>query len=176
MRFWLIVISVFTLAACKGPTEIVDPKPLSGIDRDAALTDARRFLGSDAKIVAICGPSVGRILYLDRDVAKIEPDSIKDGVIALGFDANGKPDVVHRDAFKKMIRVTEDSGEITFIPQPGDDNLGTWSIVFRATGIVESHSLVRKPTGDLYDLWTSTRNYGLTLPRSLVFLSKCEAV
>jgi hypothetical protein len=146
------------------------------MERDAAVADAQRYFGMGANIVAICGSSVGRILYLDRDAAKIEPDSITNGIIALGFDASGKPDVVHRDALKKMIRVTEDGGVVTFVPQPGDEKLGTWSIIFPTTGIVENHSLVRKPTGELFDLWNSTRNYGLTLPRSLTLLSKCEAL
>ena len=170
------LLVLLTLSGCKPKESSIDPDRLGGIELAAASSDAKRYFGNGAKVVAICGPSVGARLQLESKEAVLTQDEISGGVIALGFDANGQPDVVHRDAMKQMIRVSEDLGVVTFLPRPNGKNLGTWKIDFPTTGIVETHSLMTAPDGGLVDIWTSTRSDGLLPARGLVLLSKCEAI
>jgi hypothetical protein len=174
-RVLALAVFVSILGGCSKAEQVV-PTELDVMAEQAAIKDALRYLGEGSKLKAICGPSVGKTLFVDADGAKFEPDQISDGVIALGFSAGGKPDVVHRDALKEMVRVTEDEGVVSFLAHPTDPDLGSWIITFPSTGIVETHSLVRSAEGKLLDLWTSTRSNGLAPPRSLAFLSKCEAL
>ena len=170
-----VLFAGYVLAGCRAENRPIEAKPLDPLEFQAAKSDAERYLGPGAKVVALCGPSKGSILFVEKDGATIGPDEISGGVIALAFDASGKPDVVHRDALKEMIRVSENSGVVRFLPLPGSPPLGTWTIDFPSSGIVESHSLMSPKQGELVDVWTSTRASGFLPPRGSVFISKCKA-
>jgi hypothetical protein len=176
MKHLAAFLCAVVLAGCQKESDAIDPKALNASALLAAATDVQRYLGPDSEIVAICGPSVGSSLFLDEDGANLQPDEIAGGVIGLGFDKNGKPDVVRRDAFNVMIKLSEDGGMVNYIPHPKQKGLGTWTISYPNTGVSESHVLSKAKDGRIVGIWTSAKpKLEETLPpRGLLMYSRCD--
>lgn len=177
MKIAAFALLSLLIASCDKPTEL-DLKRLDSLQMDAAVTDAQRYLGEGGKIAAVCGASEGVFISGTEDGFSIESDRITDGVIALAFDRDGKPDIVHRDVEKTMQRMSEEQDtEVIFTPNPNDDRLGNWTVRFKSSGIVETHTLVRDEAGTVFDLWASPRPKNLVVPaRMVAFAAKCELV
>jgi hypothetical protein len=175
-KYRIIFLWAAVLAGCQETQEVIDPQMLDALSVNAAVADVQRYLGEDSRIMAICGPSTGSLLFLDKDGAKLERDEIKDGVVGLGFDKSGKPDIVRRDAFKTMIRLSEDGGLVNYIPSAKQDGLGTWTINYPSTGVSESYVLSKSSDGSVVSIWTSAKpKLDETLPpRGLLMYSKCN--
>jgi hypothetical protein len=175
-KYLVIFLCAAALVGCKDKPAVMDPQRLDALGMNAAIADVQRYLGKDSLIVAICGPSIGSLLFLDNNGAKLERDEIKEGVVGLGFDKNGKPDIVRRDGFKTMIRLSEDGGIINHIPSAKQNGLGTWTVNYPNTGVSESYVLSKGLDGSVVSIWTSAKpKLDETLPpRGLLMYSKCS--
>ncbi|MEZ5688602.1 MAG: hypothetical protein R3E21_07450 [Caenibius sp.] len=171
--FSVALATSFAVIACS-PTPTHEPESINGLELTAARTDASRYLGPKSRIVAICGPSKGVGLYLDSYADGYSPDQIENGVIIFGFDADDNPEIVHRDALKEMVVMSEEGAQISFNPDPRDNRMGIWIVQFPDSRIVETHNLTLGPNDQPLDLWTSNKPSLMIKARSFAFNSKCE--
>ena len=178
MKHVITIVVALSLASCDKKNAITEPQALNALSFEAAEADVNRYLGNGAEIVAICGPSVGSVLFVDNGVAKLERDEIKNGVVGFGFDKDGKPDIVRRDAMKVMIRLSEDGGMVTYNPLSKKKGLGTWTVSYPSTGVAESYVLGKRPDGSVVSIWTSAKPEidAMLPPRGLLMFSKCKVV
>ena len=175
MRYAFLILLV-SLASCAEGAKA--PKELDALERQAAIVDAQRYLGSDAKVLAVCGESKGSSWYLEKGHKAFFDDGIDDGLIVFAARSNGKPEILTRDVTREMLVQSEDGGIITRLNAREDKGgLGIWLIQYPSTGVTASHNLAVDENGKLQDIWTQNKPAVAMLPpRASLFISKCESM
>ena len=170
----LLALAAFTVGCNQGGRKVAVPEAPHAFDVQAAEADAMRYLGADTKVFAVCGSSVGSSLFLDDLEQGFVDDSIKDGIIIFASRGDGRPEVLSRDVFKKLIVASEDGAVIRRLGETDTDPQGVWSLEYPATGVVISYNLASDGSGGLVNLWTQNKPLVGTLPpRTSTFLSTC---
>ena len=176
MRSAILVLVTAAIVGCDGRDgEMVLPDGLAALELQAAETDAQRYLGVGAKILAVCGSSKGVSLYSDELAKGFEDDGITGGVIVFASRQDGRPEVLSRDITKQMIVASEDTAEISRIGEKSTDATGVWVLQYPSTGVVISYNLSPSADGKLLNIWTQNKPaVGPLPPRTSTFLSRCE--
>jgi len=169
------LLAIGMLCGCD-VTSQMPGEPLQGLELNAAEKDAKAYLKDGAELIAICGNSSGVGYFLDQPDSMFEPDYLDGGVIVFAKNADGSPDIVHRDALKEMIVVSESGAEISKLPDSEDNRLGIWIVTYPASTIVETYNLTIGKNGDLYALWNANKGKNLMEGRTMSFVSKCEFI
>ncbi|MBX9645073.1 MAG: hypothetical protein K2W91_13370 [Novosphingobium sp.] len=170
MRF-ITSLACLVVAACSSqPSEEISATWASEIKQKvvAALPNAR--------VSVVCGGSKGKFLWLDhpeKEGAQWEDDGIDGGALAFLEDAKG-PNIVVKDAALNFGDLRSDGAEITVLHRDSDSPIiSTWVVAYRASGIVQTHNIVKSNTGQLVDIWTSNKPAAFGPPRAFLFISNC---
>ncbi len=177
MRAFAATLAAMAIASCSSQGErFSQPTPLDAFEANAAVADARRYLGEGVQIVALCGPSSGYSYFVDEKDNQFIEDGIENGVIVFALRSDGKPEVLTRDVTRQMIVASEDGGKINRIFGREDKSgLGVWVVQYPSTGVVIAHNLARKADKSLVDVWTQNKPPVGPLPaRTSTFIASCE--
>lgn len=123
--------------------------------------------------VVVCGPAKGKQLFAD-DRSRWTNDKVADGRIA--FVSRAQPDIIYRD-IGPVRSATVDGGEVRVMYPGPMAPFGVWVVMYKETGVVETHNLSVRSDGKILDLWTSNKPPIGTLPsRMFAFTSDCMKV
>lgn len=178
-----VVVLVAALSACSDhATDAFGPPEIDLAAVNAAVTDAQRYLGDGATVLAVCTGSVGKTYFLDDpnvddDKEGLVEDGILEGVIIFARTPGGAPEILERDVDRQLIVASEDGGQITHYEAEANDGSGVWIVTFPTTGVTINYNLSRNERDELINLWTRNKPaISLLPPRASIFKSMCEPI
>jgi hypothetical protein len=130
---------------------------------------------ADARLLAVCGPSIGKAFYVHPEITGWTDDKITGGSFTFLIDEAGKPDIFIRDASKKKFSVRDDGS--TLVAPFVDEKSDTFTfILIGNNGGVSTYQLSIARNGSRILLWTDTKNLSAgVISKVSAFTSQCES-
>lgn len=169
----VIVFLLAVLGALSGcdPGVVLQP-PMASLS-DLEARDTRKaidqWVGSSGRALFLCGQSDGLGVFTASWEDGYSTDGITDGRIAFILRAEGKADVVFRDATGRYTSSVDDGAEVIRISK---DQVESWVIIYAGTGIVETHNIV-SVDNQLIDLWTANKPQSVIGASAKLFRAPC---
>ena len=166
---WRSSFLMLVLAACT-------PDPRGNGDVDQTLTTQAvaaaiaSVNGSDNyRILAVCGPAIGKARFADAKEGKWIDDGITDGRLVFVVSQDNVNDLYFRDAAGGFFSSLAEGAEIRRSTKASSDS---WVIFYPNTGVAETHVL--SGGAELIDHWTNNKPVSLGGASLKAFVSICR--
>ena len=171
MKVWFVPL-ICALASCSNAAGEKDVLP----ENDASqLEYARAFITlsapSGTKVLAMCGASAGKVVFVGPEKVTWEDDRISKGSFAFVQKNDGSVDYLFRDATGKLTSALQDGGTIAKTYQ--GENGEMMFLVSYGTGVAETYNVTKDLDGRTIVLWTSNKQANLMPAKVSAFLARC---
>ena len=152
----------------------MEKRLLSQQEAQLALDRAKPFVKKNGKVVAVCGPSSGKALWLqspENGKAELSDDRIDNGRLVFIENEDG-PNVVTRDAGSDYSDAKSESGDVRVIHSQRSP-ASTWIVTYPSTGVAQTHNLTFNKNGQLVDMWTANKPEMMNAAHTFLFTANC---
>lgn len=186
-RFAMLCV-VFALESCSKNPDAQSAAPVTVPRITSAETAELQTLGEAAlrsappgtKLLAVCGPSMGRSYYVATKAAAPsvageawEEDGITNGRIIVLVTPDGKPKALFRGALGELNDAAEGGAKLyfAFSPRPNGD-FGV-IVTYPETGLTETYNVIQNRDSERLLLWTTNKPNMTYFSKSGAFAARC---
>jgi len=109
------------------------------------------------EVIAECGASTGRALYLTPREIDWAEDRISSGRYKFTVDGAGNPNIIFTDATGTAVDAAADGGRLIFSRLAPDRNEFGVVLIYPSTGVVETYNVLTTSDGRRRLLWSSNK-------------------
>ena len=141
---------------------------------------ATRSARPGTKLLAVCGPSMGRSYYVATNAAAPsvaaetwEDDSITNGRVIVLVAPDGKPKILFRGALGELSDAAEEGAILSFAFSPRSNGDFGLIVTYPETGLTETYDVVHNRNSERLVLWTTNKPNMTYFSKSGAFAARC---